>query len=114
MQALTGLPVRQLLPDPETNTIAWEAYATVSRPLAAIVNRLTAHNYKQRYQTATEALTALQNLMPDSALMPRLLDLDLDNSQDLDVPTQLWNPDSQAAASLPPTEQPPTDRIYEK
>ncbi|MCY7406736.1 MAG: serine/threonine-protein kinase [Alkalinema sp. CAN_BIN05] len=114
MQALTGLPVRQLLPDPDTNTIAWETYATVSRPLAAIVNRLTAHNYKQRYQTATEALTALQNLMPDSALMSRLLDIDLDNSQDLDVPTQLWNPDSQAAASLPPTEQPPTNRIYQE
>ena len=110
MQALTGLPVRQLLPDPETNMIAWETYATVSRPLAAIVNRLTAHNYKQRYQTATEALTALQDLIPDSALLPRLLDTNLDDSQDLDVPTQLWNPDSQAAASLPPTEQPPTDR----
>ena len=114
MQALTGLPVRQLLPDPDTNTIAWETYATVSRPLAAIVNRLTAHNYKQRYQTATEALTALQNLMPDRALLPRLLDFDLDNSQDLDVSTQIWNPDSQAAASLPPTEQPPTDRVYEE
>jgi serine/threonine protein kinase/CHASE2 domain-containing sensor protein len=111
MQALTGLPVRQLLPDPDTNTIAWEAYATVSRPLAAIVNRLTAHNYKQRYQTATEALTALQNLMPDRAFLPRLLDFDLDNTQDLDVSTQIWNPDSQAADSLPPTEQPPTDRI---
>ena len=111
MQALTGLPARQLLPDPETNTIGWESYATVSRPLAAIVNRLTAHNYKQRYQTATEALTALQNLMPDGSLLPRLLDVDLDESQDFDVPTQLWNPDSQAAASLPPTEQPPTDRI---
>ncbi|MCX5965346.1 MAG: serine/threonine-protein kinase [Cyanobacteria bacterium] len=114
MQALTGLPVRQLLPDPDTNTIAWEAYATVSRPLAAIVNRLTAHNYKQRYQTATEALTALQNLMPDRALLPRLLNFDLDNTQDLDVSTQIWNPDSQAADSLPPTEQPPTDRIYEE
>jgi CHASE2 domain-containing sensor protein/tRNA A-37 threonylcarbamoyl transferase component Bud32 len=114
MQALTGLPVRQLLPDPDTNTIAWEAYATVSRPLAAIVNRLTAHNYKQRYQTATEALTALQNLMPDRALLPRLLDFDLDNTQDLDVSTQIWNPDSQAADSLPPTEQPPTDRVYEE
>ncbi len=114
MQALTGLPVRQLLPDPDTNTIAWEAYATVSRPLAAIVNRLTAHNYKQRYQTATEALTALQNLMPDSALLPRLLDCNLDNTQDLDVSTQIWNPDSQAADSLPPTEQPPTDWIYEE
>ncbi len=112
MQALTGLPVRQLLPDPDTNTIAWEAYATVSRPLAAIVNRLTAHNYKQRYQTATEALTALQNLMPDRALLPRLLDFD--HTQDLDVSTQIWNPDSQAADSLPPTEQPPTDRIYEE
>lgn len=114
MQALTGLPVRQLLPDPDTNTIAWEAYATVSRPLAAIVNRLTAHNYKQRYQTATEALTALQNLMPDRALLPRLLDFNLDNTQDLDVSTQIWNPDSQAADSLPPTEQPPTDRVYEE
>ena len=110
IQALTGLPARQLLPDPNTNTIAWETYATVSRPLAAIVNRLTAHNYKQRYQTATEALTALQDLIPNRVLLPRLLDIDLDDGQDCDVSTQLWNPDSQAAASLPPTEQPPTDR----
>lgn len=110
IQALTGLPARQLLPDPNTNTIAWETYATVSRPLAAIVNRLTAHDYKQRYQTATEALTALQDLIPDSALLPRLLDINLDDNQDCDVPTQLWNPDSQATGSLPPTEQPPTDR----
>lgn len=110
IQALTGLPARQLLPDPNTNTIAWEPYATVSRPLMAIVNRLTAHNYKQRYQTATEALTALQDLIPDSRLLPHLLDIDLDDSQDSDVPTQLWNPDTQAAAPLPPTQQPPTDR----
>ena len=110
IQALTGLPARQLLPDPNTNTIAWETYATVSRPLAAIVNSLTAHNYKQRYQTATEALAVLQDLMPDSTLLPHLLDIDPDDQQDLDVATQLWNPDSQAAASLPPTEQPPTDR----
>ncbi len=108
IQALTGLPARQLLPDPNTNTIAWEPYANVSRPLAAIVNRLTAHNYKQRYQTATDALTALQDLIPNR--VPRLLDINLDDNQDSDVPTQLWSPDSQAAASLPPTQQPPTDR----
>jgi serine/threonine protein kinase/CHASE2 domain-containing sensor protein len=112
IQALTGLPARQFIPDPETQTIAWESHITnASRPLKKIVNRLTAYHYRDRYQSASEALTDLQALTVDHPILPRLLDFD-DDSRDFDVPTQLWNPDGQTApAGMPVTEQPPTDPL---
>lgn len=110
IQALTGLPARQFIPDAETQTIHWEAQAThVSRPLKQIVNRLTAYNYRDRYQSATEALSDLHTLIPDNPTLPRMLDSEA--KDDFEVPTQLWNPDTQFPNStgLPATEQPPTD-----
>ncbi len=111
IQALTGLPARQFIPDAETQTIQWESQANhVSRPLKSIVNRLTAYHYRDRYLNASEALADLEALLPDNQILPRLTDPE--DSQEFDVPTQLWNPNSESnPTGLPPTEQPATDRI---
>jgi serine/threonine protein kinase/CHASE2 domain-containing sensor protein len=114
IQALTGLPARQFIPDAETQTIQWESQANhVSRPLKAIVNRLTAYHYRDRYLNASEVLVDLEALIPDNQILPRLTDPE--DSQEFDVPTQLWNPNSESnPTGLPPTEQPPTDPIPRK
>jgi serine/threonine protein kinase/CHASE2 domain-containing sensor protein len=119
IQALTGLPARQFIPDAETQTIQWESQANhVSRPLKAIVNRLTAYHYRDRYLNASEVLVDLEALIPDNQILPRLMDPE--DSQEFDVPTQLWNPNSESnPTGLPPTEQPatehpPTDLIPRK
>jgi serine/threonine protein kinase/CHASE2 domain-containing sensor protein len=111
IQALTGLPARQFIPDAETQTIQWESQANhVSRPLKAIVNRLTAYHYRDRYLNASEVLVDLEAIIPDNQTLPRLMDPD--DSHEFDVPTQLWNPNSESnPTGLPPTEQPPTDPI---
>ncbi len=111
IQALTGLPARQFVPDAETQTIQWESHAIhVSRPLKAIVNRLTAYHYRDRYLNASEVLVDLEALIPDNQILPRLMDPE--DSQEFDVPTQLWNPNSESnSTALPPTEQPATDPI---
>ncbi len=111
IQALTGLPARQFIPDAETQTIQWENHAPhVSRPLKAIVNKLIAYHYRDRYISASEALVDLESLIPENQVLPRLMDPD--DGHEFDVPTQLWNPDSKAnPTGLPPTEQPPTDPI---
>lgn len=111
IQALTGLPARQFVPDAETQIIDWELHANhVSRPLKAIVNRLTAYHYRDRYLNASEALVDLEALIPDNQILPRLTDPE--DSQEFDVPTQLWNPDAESnPTGLPPTEQPATDRL---
>ncbi len=113
IQALTGLPARQFVPDAETQTIQWERHAAnVSRPLKAIVNRLTAYHYRDRYLSASEALVDLEALIPDNQILPRLADPS--DNHDFDVPTQLWNPNSESnPTGLPPTEQPATVGVGE-
>jgi len=62
IQALTGLSPTQLVEDPETGEIIWQQYAQVSQGLAIIVTKMVRHYFKYRYQSATEALQALQAL----------------------------------------------------
>jgi serine/threonine protein kinase len=42
--------------------IIWQPYAKVSDDLAVILAKMVRHNYRDRYQTATEAIQAIQNL----------------------------------------------------
>ncbi|MEQ8466326.1 protein kinase domain-containing protein [Coleofasciculus sp. E1-EBD-02] len=62
IQALTGLSPTQLVEDPETGEIIWQQYAQVSQGLAIIMTKMVRHYFKYRYQSATEALQALQAL----------------------------------------------------
>ncbi len=60
IQALTGLDPTQILEDPETGELLWQHHASVSDFLATIVNKMVRYHFKERYQSATEVLQALQ------------------------------------------------------
>lgn len=60
IQALTGLDPTQILEDPHTGELLWQQHAQVSDRLANIINHMVRYHFKERYQSATEVLQALQ------------------------------------------------------
>lgn len=65
LYALTGLnpALGQLPEDDQTAEIVWRDRATVSPELAAILDRMVAYDFRQRYPSAQEALDAIHSLM---------------------------------------------------
>jgi hypothetical protein len=68
IQALTGLPPNQLPEDPKTSEIIWRdqwqhhtppEQIQASHQLADVLDTMVRYDYRQRYQTAVEALQAL-------------------------------------------------------
>ncbi len=70
IQALTVIHPGHLPSDPATGEIIWEDKAQVSAELAAIIKKMVRYNFRDRYQSATEVLEALQPLI--AALPPEL------------------------------------------
>jgi WD40 repeat protein len=71
IQALTGLPPSQLPEDPKTSEIRWRdkwqhnppgEQVQTSVKLADVLDKMVRYDYRQRYQTAREALQAFQQL----------------------------------------------------
>jgi serine/threonine protein kinase len=66
IQAITGINLAPYLggglDKDSKEEIIWQPYAEVSDGLAVILTKMVRHNYRDRYQTATEAIQALQNL----------------------------------------------------
>ncbi|MUL37168.1 serine/threonine-protein kinase [Gloeocapsopsis dulcis] len=62
IQALTGCSPSELLEDAD-GEIIWQHRAHVSPQLANILNRMVRYHFKERYQSATEVLQALQALL---------------------------------------------------
>ncbi|HLO87344.1 MAG TPA: serine/threonine-protein kinase [Nostocaceae cyanobacterium] len=62
IQALTGLMPHQLQEDIETAEIVWRNLVPVSTALADILDRMVRYDFRQRYQSAAEALAAIQQL----------------------------------------------------
>ncbi len=62
IQALTGLIPTEFQRDPDTDEICWQQEAKVSVELASFIGRLVSYHFKDRYQSANEALEALQPL----------------------------------------------------
>jgi serine/threonine-protein kinase len=60
IQALTKVAPVDLQEDPETGEILWQHLVSVSPQLAAVLNKMVRYHFKDRYQTAKEALQALQ------------------------------------------------------
>ncbi len=60
IQALTKVAPVDLQEDPETGEILWQHLVPVSPQLAAVLNKMVRYHFKDRYQTAKEALQALQ------------------------------------------------------
>ncbi|MBW4675210.1 MAG: serine/threonine protein kinase [Desmonostoc geniculatum HA4340-LM1] len=59
IQALTGLIPDQLQEDPNTGELIWRHHAQVSDAFADILDRMVCDRHSQRYQSAAEALQAL-------------------------------------------------------
>lgn len=59
IQALTGLNPRQLAEEPDTGEIIWRTHVQVSDTTANILNQMVRHYFKNRYQSATEAIGAI-------------------------------------------------------
>jgi len=62
IQALTGMNPRFLSEDAQTGEILWRQHAQVSDGLAVLLSKMARPYFKYRYQTATEALQALDSL----------------------------------------------------
>jgi WD40 repeat protein len=60
IQALTGLDPTQILEDHNTGEMLWQDHAQVSDRLATIINNMVRYHFKDRYQSATEVISALQ------------------------------------------------------
>jgi serine/threonine-protein kinase len=62
IQALTGLMPHQLEEDIQTAEIRWQHLVSVSPALADVLDRMVRYDFRQRYQSAVDALAAVQNL----------------------------------------------------
>ncbi|BAY22662.1 TPR repeat-containing serine/threonine protein kinase [Calothrix sp. NIES-2100] len=76
IQALTGLPPEQLEKDADSNEIIWQNHAKVSPEFAQILNKMVCYDFRQRYNSATDALQAIKELTKPAlktiALIPAL------------------------------------------
>ncbi len=62
IEALTNLNPMQLTRDHLTGEIIWSDQAKVSYQFAQIIDKMVKYDFRQRYQSATEVLEALQQL----------------------------------------------------
>ncbi len=62
IQALTGLTLGQLQEDTETWEIIWRDQVEVSPQLAEVLDKMVRYDFRHRYQSAGEALQAVQQL----------------------------------------------------
>jgi len=62
IQALTGMMPDQLPEDLSTGEILWEHLVSVSRGLGSVLTRMVRYHFKDRYQSAADAMLALRQL----------------------------------------------------
>ncbi|MBO3462604.1 serine/threonine-protein kinase [Aetokthonos hydrillicola] len=63
IQSVTGLNPSQLQEDSQTGEIIWQPWAQISDELAIILEKMVRYHFKDRFQSATEALEALNPLL---------------------------------------------------
>ncbi len=66
LQALTGLSPNQIPEDPITSEFCWRDLAKVTPTLAEVLDKMVRFDFRQRYQSASEVLDALQPLLTRS------------------------------------------------
>lgn len=62
IQALTGLHPTQLAVDGDSCEVLWQQHCRIAPTLADIISKMVSYDFKQRYQSATEVLSALEPL----------------------------------------------------
>lgn len=60
IQALTGVAPMDLQEDPHTGEILWQHLVPVSNALEAVLSKMVRYHFKDRFQSASEVLQALQ------------------------------------------------------
>ncbi|NJK53983.1 MAG: serine/threonine protein kinase, partial [Leptolyngbyaceae cyanobacterium SU_3_3] len=71
LQALTGVSPKNVRVDPKTSEILWREGVEVSPELADVLDKMICYDFRQRYQTAADALSALKALSSKfTALLP--------------------------------------------
>jgi serine/threonine protein kinase/ABC-type phosphate/phosphonate transport system substrate-binding protein len=64
IQGLTGMLPSQLQEDEHTGELVWQHFAKVSPQLSAILTKMVKTHFRDRYQSATEVLQALEQISP--------------------------------------------------
>ena len=62
IEVLTGLNPMQLEMDSESGEVSWEQQASVSDPIAFVINHMVRYDFKELYQSATDVRVVLKNL----------------------------------------------------
>jgi tetratricopeptide (TPR) repeat protein/tRNA A-37 threonylcarbamoyl transferase component Bud32 len=62
IQALTGIIPDQLPTNPDTGEISWHDQASVSPEFTKVLDKMVRYDFRERYQSVTSALQALQDL----------------------------------------------------
>lgn len=85
IQALTGLHPTQLEDDSQTGEVRWQHLVNADSRLMDVLNRMTRYQFRDRFQSAAEALQALEQALqqtpptpaplpiPDPTLIPELI-----------------------------------------
>jgi serine/threonine protein kinase/CHASE2 domain-containing sensor protein len=116
IQALTGISASELKTkrDSKTSELFWKENVQVSHALAAVLDKMVAYNFADRYHSALEALEALKPLA-DYAQEPFIPD-DFSSDAMISDPditatdeTKAWPDTFTSKDDLPPTAPPPGD-----
>jgi serine/threonine protein kinase len=110
IQSLIGIPPNLLPEDPATSEIAWRqsppdakiSYrADVSQGLAEVLDKMVRYDFRQRYQSASEALVAVRKMRShlDSTM--------IGNQVQVIPPSQVETLSVQPPPKFPPAQQPP-------
>jgi len=73
IQALTGIKPIQLTEDAKTGEVLWRDQVVVNEGLAAIIEKMTRYDWRQRYPSAMEALEAVTELGRESGFIPPIV-----------------------------------------
>ncbi|MBF2066817.1 MAG: CHASE2 domain-containing protein [Calothrix sp. C42_A2020_038] len=93
IKALTGIPPHELKHD-DNGELIWMEHAEVSPGFASVVNKMVRDSFQERYQSAREALDALNKLINDGNLQSLFLDDSTINTlsvEDSHTPTTPWD-----------------------
>ncbi|MBD2136641.1 serine/threonine protein kinase [Anabaena sp. FACHB-1237] len=63
IQALTGTAASKLQEDADTGEILWQHLRPINADLVAVLTKMVRYHFRERYQTAREALAACQELI---------------------------------------------------
>jgi len=94
IKALTGLNPHEFQLDSKTGELLWTHKAQVTSELAAILSKMVRYDFTQRYQSASEVRSALEDLVNSSSDSFGLDHLSTNSfsPEYLDTPTAHWVP----------------------